>query len=1686
MPDVRDDALAFLSEMPDIEFDKFIEAIKNQRIIINKQLQPKLQPKVQPELKPKVQPEIQKRADLILSLPGLGRFRKNFGKTKQIFNIPNLLDIQLNSYNRFLQKDTAPEARKNSGLQAVFNSVFPIQDKTGLINLKFVSYTVGDIKSDPDECLATGLTYEVPLKITVDIEVYGLDEETGAKFIKDIIQKEFFFGNLPLMTDKGSFIINGSKRVIVSLLHRSPGIYFYRTRTNCYSSVRFSYLARIIPLRGSILVLEIDINGIIKARIGLRRKFPVTILLRALGYSTEELFDYLYEPEVLILKDDGLVALNQTSANVDVFYGRYVACNIFNPKTGDVICGLNQDFNQTVYEKLKNHGIKEVPLLPIDKNNITSTLRKALHKEALTTVDDAILQLYFYNRNTTHPNLKAARLYFDKLFFNPEHYELSANGRRQLNHRLFYNEPEQAADHTVNILRPVDILAAVRELIRFMDSGRSADDINHLAHRRVMTVGEQLEDQYRVGLLSMKKSIQVRNHSQIIENMSQVDIINPRYFSSVIKTFFEKNPFSQIIDQNNPLSEITFKRLLSDIWWPYSFTKKWPDYVVFNLHQSHYGRICPIDTIEKASIAQIVSFPIYARVNEFGFIETPYRQMNEGRTTSQVVYLTALTETDLTIAQANVDLAIAQANVFLDEDEKITQPQIPCRINGKFVLKKTDEIVLADVSPNQTFSVAASLIPFLEHDDTKRAILGANLQRQAIPLLRAEAPLIGTGLEEVVARDSDMTVLAKYDGVVEKADATRIVIRYNNIGTLNDQYLFGNYKLIKFLPTNQGTCNNQRPVVKPGEEVKKGQIIAAGPATEMGELALGRNVLVAFMPWGGYNFEDSILVSERLVKDDLFTSIHLEVYDISVGDAEIGPEEAVREHWRWDHNQLNNLSDSGIIRVGTKVKSGELLVGRLSPCGEIEPSPTDMLLRALFGEKPSSFKDTSLKVPHGVEGTVIDVQVDYDFVINQDFNWKFFPPSQKDMANQLREDIQRLKNFEKDDIRRSTRETQDLLSKLLVGKSLSLGANIRKYRWSRFFSNLTDKITSEMVYSLSPLTWRKVSLAEDNNGAVSEAIERLLIDYRRKISFFRQSCQRKIEDCQSDYNKAFIKKIKSVKVYLAMKRKISVGDKMADRHGNKGVVSRFLPEEDMPFLNDGTPVDLVINPINAPYRLNVGQFFETHLGWASWALGQQIGDLVDNTNCLDLRIKLRKLLGKADFDKSCKDLSDDELLEKAKGSRHGLHMTTPVFDGADESDIRNILKYARLPESGQTILRDGRTGEQFDNEVTVGVMYMFKVSPTVDDICQARSIGPMSLLAQQPLANKPQPVGQKVDERAFLALKAYGAAYNLQEFVTVKSDDLLGKNRMYSDIIKGDNTLRASLPTNFKLFVKHLQALGLVVELSKTTGENKSEIVYPNINEEQLNIHKTTDLETTDIETEDIEADDIETNYWMSLLNQPPIVSLPKVLSAIQELKAEQKAISARSVRKKLSVGNLIEIYTLVKQILDEEAASAKSSVQVGDQYKELTSTIIACTQKLIVEKTSEIESEKSMLANEVDECKTTMTGYEQQINELKKDEAEKTDTINSLEASNQALDDQLEALKVIYDEQLNELRKTFQEQLMDKNVALSKLQTETEQLRDNLSEAISTASNDASYYKGLHEGTTNKITPSGQKTPLK
>ncbi|MDR0550132.1 MAG: DNA-directed RNA polymerase subunit beta [Deltaproteobacteria bacterium] len=1357
------------------------------------------------------------------------RVRKNFGKTELVTETPNLLETQRRSYERFLQKDAPAYEREDYGLQAVFKSVFPISTFSGSAHLKFLYYALDEVKSDPDECLAKGLTYEVPLKLGLSLEIYAQDNKSGAKKIKEIKELEFHFGSLPLMTERGTFIISGAEFVVVPQLGQSPGVFFNHDQGKTHALGTNLYSAKIIPSRGASLELDMDHKDIVYARFKKGRKFPASVLLKALGYDSEELLNEFYEKEILrfnamgqatrelfpdriigqtayedvVNPRDGRLILRpgdkidkvsaqklaaagikEIRTEASEFYGLVAAKDVYSDATKELIISLNEEFTERVYDKALAAEIKEIPLLRVDQINLSSHFRETICLKRVKTKEEAMLALIRTNRPALSLTLENAKAYLQDLFFNPKFYDLSPAGRLKLSLRL-KTAPKDDASKTT--LTREDVLATVKELVRLKDLNGQVDDLDDLGSRRVMAVGELLENEYRAGLFRMARKAKEWMRDNNLVDMTPYDLVDSKPVSMAIQKFFWQSHRAQIIDQNNPLAEIAHKRRLSalspDGW---SHDRAWVE--ARDIHPTHYGRLCPLETPSGARIGLIVSLATYARVNEYGFIETPYRLVINRAPTKEVGYLTAMEEADLPVAEANAPLT--RKGRFLND-------LVPCRLNGDYVLIPADQVRLMDVSPQQMVSVGASLIPFLERDDPKRAVLAVNWQRQATPLLKTEAPLIGTGLESAVARDSGLTILAERDGVVEDARASRVVMRYDSKGPLTDGEFIKFYKLNKFQRSNKSACFNQKLLVKPGESVKKGQVIVDGPATDLGELALGRNVTVAFMSYYGYNFEDSILVSERLVKEDVFTSFHVEVYEAAARDTKLGPEEITRDIPNHEAEDLANLDAFGIIKIGREVKTGDILVGRITPKAKPHNTPTRKLLRAIFGEKAQIFKDSSLKTPPGVKGVVIDTQVFYRKDVERDERSRRFEA----------DEISRLMKDQTDELTILAQQVRNQLIKILVDKTLKAEV----WDGDQTVFKRGKVITHKAIAKLPIPLWLGVDLVEDKTRSVRSRVDDLVNFFQKSQKAIRLSYEEKVAKVQKDYQLP-PGVIKSVKVFVAMKRKLAVGDKMSGRHGDAGVVSRILPAEDMPFFEDGTPVDVVLNPLSPLSRMNLGQIMETHLGWASLIIGQEIGRLVDSRSPKKLRAYFREILGEKDANRFIDDLSDKDLLKIAKGARNGLHLSTPAFDGANESEIRAFLRRANLPENGQTFLRDGRTGEKFENEVTVGVLYMLKLNHLVDDKIHARSIGPYSIITQQPLAGKALLGGQRFGEMEVWAMAAYGAAYSLKEFLTVKSDDVDGRARMYEKIVKGDNFLEAGPPENFKILVKELMALGIEVE----------------------------------------------------------------------------------------------------------------------------------------------------------------------------------------------------------------------------------------------------------------------------------
>ena len=1354
------------------------------------------------------------------------RLRRSFGKIRKVIGIPNLIEMQKRSYADFLQKDVPAEERLDIGLQGAFRSVFPIHDFSGTSSLEFVKYTFDKPKYDEDDCMNKGMTYEAPLRLTVRLVVFDTDVDTEVKSIRDIKEQEIYFGTLPMMTERATFIVNGTERVVVSQLHRSPGVFYDHDKGRTHSSGKLLYSARIIPLRGSWLDFEFDPKDILHVRIDRRRKFPVTILLKAIGYTTRDILRQFYSTEIIGIGKEGCwreaqienlyqkritkdivdpetkdvlakkgdkytkrlhrmltsAGISRIPVDLEDIEGRVIADDLVEPKTGEVLAEGNHVLDRELIEKIREAKISEIECLVLDAPGVSTSIRDTMLLDKIEKPDEAVLDIYRKMRPSSPPTQEVANKFFNNLFFNINTYDLSKVGRLKLNHRLAQEVPLDQ-----RTLRKEDILESVKELIRLKNTEAMVDDIDNLGNRRVRGVGELLENQYRIGLVRMERAIKERMSLQEVETLMPHDLINSKPVSAVVKEFFGTSQLSQFMDQTNPLSEVTHKRRLSALG-PGGLTRERAGFEVRDVHPTHYGRICPIETPEGPNIGLIVSLSTYARVNDFGFIETPYRHVEKSRATGEIDYLSALDEKDDPIAQANAPLD--EKGSFLNEEAAV-------RIMGEAAKIPVGEVKYMDVSPDQLVSVSSSLIPFLEHDDANRALMGSNMQRQAVPLLRAKAPLVGTGIEQVVARDSGVSVVARREGIVEDVDASRIVIRSTGEG--NDDPEVEIYKLVKYKRSNQNTCYNQKPIVKIGESVRRGQIIADGPATELGELALGQNVMVAFMSWGGYNFEDSILISERVVKEDIYTSIHIEEFEVVSRDTKLGKEEITRDIPNVGEEALGNLDEAGIIKIGAEVKPGDILVGKITPKGETQLSPEEKLLRAIFGDKAGDVKDTSLRVPPGVEGIVIDAKV---------FSRKGVEKDSRSLAIETAE-LDRLEKDKSDEIEVVGRAAKEKLKGLLAG--LKLKTELRDPSTGKAVYRPNKALTDSAVDTIPVSAWLNADLKASMD--VIEQVEAVVEKHNDKVERIEELFAERIERLSLGDELA-PGVIKMVKVYVAVKRKLSVGDKMAGRHGNKGVLSRILPVEDMPYFEDGTPVDIVLNPLGVPSRMNVGQVLETHLGWAAREMGRQIGEMVDKVGDIPaLKKKFKELLPKDEYDLYIKDAGESELVEQAGLLRDGVPMATPVFDGADEDEITESLEKAGVPVTGQATLYDGRSGEPFDQQVTVGIMYVMKLHHLVDDKLHARSIGPYSLVTQQPLGGKAQFGGQRLGEMEVWAMEAYGAAYALQEFLTVKSDDVAGRTRMYERIVKGNNILEAGLPESFKVLMKELQSLGLEIEL---------------------------------------------------------------------------------------------------------------------------------------------------------------------------------------------------------------------------------------------------------------------------------
>ncbi len=1371
------------------------------------------------------------------------RIRKNFGKIRKIVEIPDLIGMQRESYMRFLQMDTPPDARRVVGLHAVFKSVFPIKDFTDSASLEYVSYRFGEVKHGVEECIHRGMTYELPVRITVRLVVYETDKEANTRNIRDIKEQEIFFGTIPLMTEKGTFIINGTERVVVSQLHRSSGVFFDHDKGKSHSSGKVIYSSRIIPVRGSWIDMEIDPKDIVYIRIDRRRKFPVTLLFKAFGYTTEDLLTYFYSTETVLIESDGedpgtlfykvfdeeLIRGQRASRNIhhpdtgeimvkagrlftrratrqiktanmeripiekDDVIDKIFAVPVIHPETGAILARANDPVADENLSAIVDAGIGKIDILHINGVSTSDSIRKTLLLDKVDGKDDALLEIYRRLRPGNPATPEVAQEFVDHLFFKSAYYDLSGVGRMKINLRLGVDTPVN-----VTTLRKEDILLTAKTLVELRDTQGMVDDIDHLGNRRVRAVGELLENQYRIGLVRMERAIKERMSLQEVDALMPHDLVNPKPVSAVIKEFFGTSQLSQFMDQTNPLSETTHKRRLSALG-PGGLTRERAGFEVRDVHPSHYGRICPIETPEGPNIGLIVSLSTYARVNEYGFIETPYRVVADSTVSSDVRFLSAFEEKEHPIAQANAPV---------DANNEYINPLVTSRVMGEFMMVSREDIELMDISPNQLVSVSASLIPFLENDDANRALMGSNMQRQAVPLIRSEAPLVGTGIESVVAKDSGVSVVARHDGVVVDVDASRIVLRYDPPeGEPADEETrrverspVTIYNLSKFVRSNQNTCFNQRPIVQLGQRVEAGEIIADGPATEQGELALGKNVTVAFMPWGGYNFEDSILVSERLVRDGVYSSVHIEEFEVVARDTKLGKEEITRDIPNVGDEALRDLDDSGIVRLGAEVTSSDILVGKITPKGETQLSPEEKLLRAIFGEKAGDVKDTSLRVPPGVDGIVIDAKVFSRRGVDKD-------DRTRDIED---EEILQLEK-DRDDARNVlTDVVKSQLKKLMAGKTPAAPLK----RSKRVVISKETTITAGMIDGMAVAEFEGIVL---DDPAQTERVHELLDLYKAQCDQFQSEFEQKVSRFEKgdDLPPGVIK---MVKVYVAMKRKLSVGDKMAGRHGNKGVVSRLLPQEDMPYFENGTPVDMVLNPLGVPSRMNVGQILEIHLGHAAKGLGDRINRLVEDNRLDELRDVFNRIFStETEQDqaarKTIEGFDDQKLRDFVRHYKNGVHMATPVFDGAKEAEIKDLLETGHLSRTGQATLYDGRTGEPFRETITVGTMYMLKLHHLVDDKIHARSIGPYSLVTQQPLGGKAQFGGQRLGEMEVWAMEAYGAAHALQEFLTVKSDDMAGRTRMYEKIVKGQNILEPGLPESFKVLTKELQSLGLDISL---------------------------------------------------------------------------------------------------------------------------------------------------------------------------------------------------------------------------------------------------------------------------------
>ena len=1350
------------------------------------------------------------------------RVRLRLGQSQsEVMQTPYLLGIQIDSYEQFLQANIPADKRTDIGLHSAFKSVFPIESYSGNAKLEYVSYALGEPLFDVKECKLRGLTYAGPLKVKMRLVVFDRETSKDNTAIKAIKEQEVYMGELPLMTETGSLVINGTERVVVSQLHRSPGVFFEHDKGKTHSSGKLLYSARIIPYRGSWLDFEFDPKDCLFVRIDRRRKLPATVILRALGYDHESVLGMFYESNLFhfeknkiildlvpqrlrgelaatdILDEKGEVIVEADrrisarhirrieKANIkklevteDYLIGRVLSKAIIDSKTGEVLTEANQEITAEIIEKFRVSGVNTIDTLYINEIERGAYISDTLKLDATTSTMDALVEIYRIMRPGEPPTKDSAEALFESLFFSSDRYDLSAVGRMKFNRRVGREDLTGSGTLTKE-----DIVDVLRVLVNIRDGQGDVDDIDHLGNRRVRSVGEMTENQFRVGLVRVERAVKDRLSLADVDTLMPQDLVNAKPVSAAIKEFFGSSQLSQFMDQNNPLSEVTHKRRVSALG-PGGLTRERAGFEVRDVHPTHYGRVCPIETPEGPNIGLINSLSVYARTNEYGFLESPYRRVVDGCVTDELQYLSAIEEGDFYIAQASSNL---------DKQGRLLDELVSCRHKGEFTLTTSDFINYMDVSPRQIVSVAASLIPFLEHDDANRALMGSNMQRQAVPTVRPEKPLVGTGMERIVAVDSGVTIAAKRPGVVDAVDASRIVVRVDTSALADNEDIgIDIYNLTKYTRSNQNTCINQRPIVNVGDVVEKGDVMADGPSTDLGELSLGQNLMVAFMPWNGYNFEDSILISEKLVEDDRFTTVHIQDLTCISRDTKLGPEEITADIPNVGEGALSKLDESGIVYVGAEVNPGDILVGKVTPKGETQLTPEEKLLRAIFGEKASDVKDSSLRVPPGVTGTVIDVRV-------------FIRDGVKKDARAMQVEEQQLTQMQKDlddELRIREEALFDSLEKLLEGQTADGGPDKLK---------AGSKVTAEYLQSVSREKWFAIRIRDD------KANQRLEAGHQKFKSLHEERDEKlkgmRAKLTQGDDLAPGV--IKIVKVYLAVKRRIQPGDKMAGRHGNKGVISTIVPVEDMPHLEDGTPVDIVLNPLGVPSRMNVGQVLETHLGWAAKGMGHKIGALLEkHTAIAQLREYLQKVYDVSIAQKLNVDaLTDAEVRELAKNLRHGVPVSTPVFDGASEAEIRNLLKMAGLPESGQTTLYDGRTGRQFSRPVTVGYMYMLKLNHLVDDKMHARSTGSYSLVTQQPLGGKAQFGGQRFGEMEVWALEAYGAAYTLQEMLTVKSDDVNGRTRMYKNIVDGDHRMDAGMPESFNVLVKEIRSLGIDIDM---------------------------------------------------------------------------------------------------------------------------------------------------------------------------------------------------------------------------------------------------------------------------------